>query len=71
MVPALAATPLGHDQPGLFEYAQMLHDGAAIDRRQQVAQHAGGARLVLEQIEDLAANAVAQRLENPVILVVG
>jgi len=49
----------------------MLHDGAAIEFGQEVAEHAGGAGLGLEKIKDAAPRAVAEGLENQVVCVVG
>ena len=69
MVPALAAAALRNDQARVFKHAQMLHDRAAVEVAKMGAQGAGGQRLVLEIIEDLPADLVAERLEYPVVCV--
>src|SRR5690606_19484306 len=42
MVPALAATALGHDEAGFFKHRKMLHDGAAIELGKKGAECARG-----------------------------
>ena len=69
VVPALAATTFGDDEAGVFQHFEMLHDGAAIKLGQQFTKGAGGARLCAQQIQNVAANAVAEGLEDGVVMV--
>ena len=71
MVPSLATAFLGHDEAGLLQDAQVLHDGAAIEFWKQGAKHSGGARFGLEVIKHAPAHAVPEGLENQIICIVG
>lgn len=71
MVPALASALFGNHEAGIFQDAQMLHDGAAIKLGEKRTEHAGGAGFDFEMIQNGSAHAVAESLENSIICVVG
>ena len=66
--PALAAPPLGDDQAGFLEHAQVLHHRAAVELGEMRDERAGGQRLVLQIVEHPPARLMAERLEDPVML---
>ena len=68
--PPLAPAPFHHDEPRILKHLQMLHDCAAIQFRHQAAEHAGRAGAWLQGIEDPPPGAVAQGLEQGVVLVI-
>lgn len=66
MVPALAPASLHRDQTCFLQHPQMHHDRAAINIRQRLAQRAGRARSIHQQIQQLSPHTMAERLENQV-----
>lgn len=70
VVPSLSPTPLDHDQPGVLKDLKVLHDGAPVEFRYELAQRAGRAGAGLQRIENPPPGAVAQRLEQGVVFVV-
>lgn len=66
VVPPEASLFLCDEQAGFFEYAEVLHYGAAVDLFEVVADVAGGHGFVLQEIEDLAAAAIGQCLVNEI-----
>jgi hypothetical protein len=66
VVPSLPPPALSDDQPGALEHADVLHGGTAVEFGEPVAQLAGRARVVLQQVEDLPAGAVGERLEEAI-----
>lgn len=68
MVPALPAFLPGNYEIGFFKHPQMLHDGAAVHLGEGFAERACRARLFLQKVENVAAAAMRQRLENGVVI---
>ena len=56
------------DQPGILQYLQMLHHGAAVDVREGIAERARGQRPVTQRIQNLPPGMVAESLEDAVVL---
>lgn len=70
MVPALPAAPFGHDEASVFEDAQMLHDGAAVELGKLLAEHASGERRGFKRVENAPPYAMAEGLEYSIIQIV-
>jgi hypothetical protein len=70
MVPAFAAATFGDDQPCLLQHLQMLHHRAAVEIGEMVAQRPRRKRLILQIVQNLTSNAVRERLEDAVEIVV-
>ncbi len=69
VVPPLPSIRPGNHEFRTFEHAQMLHDRTAVEIAEMRAEIAGRPRRAAQQIEDLAARRMPERLENTVLLV--
>src|SRR5450755_3591531 len=67
IVPACATFSADDDQFGLLEYAEMLHDSAAVNILEVGAQVASGAGTVLEQVEELATARIGKGFEYQIL----